>query len=183
MSQAQEVLPRTSNREDAASQVNPDNTDINMLMLRANLENRIALEPLVLQVKAVLIRVEAQMSAFLQLKDVDGQGTTPEQALRQHRKLTEFKKTHAFLRRTIREFDQYSVDIEKSHHNVIRMAKIRAETRAIQQKEAECTVFADLLRKFMIILEEQLPPEYYAALQRRINRDLDDLQTRCATQD
>jgi hypothetical protein len=65
--------------------------------------------------------------------------------------------------------------IEDGHARLIKLSKVRAETRLKNQAAQQVGIFVMLLDRFALILEEQLSPEDLAAFQKRIAKELSEV--------
>lgn len=154
-----------------ASGLDPYDTDIDMLHLRARLQNRIALEPLVNAIADFYLKQEQEICKQLKMK-LDN-GLTVEDVIRQKRKITKVKKGLRFLRTERKKLSKFSREIEVAHLKLVKAVQTRAETRALEQKAKEPGIFVELLQKLMTALREELPPESFRGLVRRMEQDLD----------
>ncbi len=77
----------------------------------------------------------------------------------------------------LKQTSTFTAQLEKRHSNVIKMSKIRADTRVKNHAGQQADAFMVMLKRLTVILEEQLSPGDFAAFQKRIAKDLKDIPT------
>lgn len=142
-----------------ARQVDADCTDDNMLYLRAYQQERMEVQP------SLRRAAEAanQLKERLQNEGVEAADLRDLQNL--------VKETRLLIQRVSRAQET----IENGHARIIRMAKIRAETKVKNSAARQLEVFTVMVKRLVVVLEEQLSPADYQALQARIARDLEEV--------
>lgn len=161
-----------------ARQLNPDSTDEDMLYLRAYLEEMKDLRPEVEQLRAPVQKLAELLSTLL-TQDVPQEGEVTVEALLDM--LEKGREFTALTRATLDLFskvEKFSKDLEGRHARLVNLSKIRSETRLKDAAAQQLDVFTLMSRRFMAILNEQLDAPTYAALQKRIERDLAELPAR-----
>jgi hypothetical protein len=155
----------------------PDATELDMLHLRARIENALQLEPSAEEVRTTLDTLLDELHTFAALP-VEGESLTVDGVLN-------VLGTLDRLTRYIREADRllgklltFERAIKNDHERVIKLAKTRAETRKANAAAAQLDAFAILVRNFLTVLKEMLPPEIYQALPVRIRKDFESISKR-----
>ena len=143
-----------------ARQIDADNTDEDMLYLRAYLQALREEQPSVEQLATPLLRLKVQFE---------------EQATADLKLGNSSRETANLLRqveRVLQDVTGYTGQLEKRHERLIKLSKVRAETRLKDHAAKQVEAFAMMVDRFQMILQEQLSAEDFAALQQRITRDL-----------
>ena len=156
-----------------ANGLDPDDTTVDMYILRAVLELKIAIEPVVKALLDETVSEGEELQDWLATKPDEAGGLTVEEYLRKIRRLSPVRERQRNLRGDRKRYLKFIESIEKSHHKVIRAVRIRSEIRELDRKASEITVLKEQLGKLMTILQETLPPASFQGLQRRMVQDLD----------
>lgn len=77
-----------------------------------------------------------------------------------------------------RDLSSFEREIKNDHERLIRIAKVRTETRKVNTAACQLNAFSLLLSNFMTVLSEMLPPDFYRALQVRIKKDFEMIPRR-----
>ncbi|ACO45494.1 hypothetical protein Deide_06472 [Deinococcus deserti VCD115] len=156
-----------------ARQVNADHTDEDMLYLRAYLQQLKEVHPSVGQLAAPLEALQGQLQA--------GCMTSPDKGSEPACRATEAPAEVLHLvretARVLRDITGFTEQLERRHERLIKLSKLRAETRLKDSAARQLEVFTLMLSRLQLILEEQLSPVDFAALQQRMARDLSELPT------
>lgn len=161
-----------------ASGLNPDATDEDMLYLRARLQQLQNLEP---SVETVLGQLEPLLASLYDWQEQpvkDADGLTVAQV---SDKLSFFSKLATDVDKVagaFKKFLQLEKAIEMRHERFIKLAHTRADTRVKNKAGEQLDVFSLLLSRLMVVLQEQMTPEMFLALQHRMERDLNELPRR-----
>lgn len=146
-------------------QLDIDCTDEDLLYLRAYLgelkEQRPSLHLLEEPVQDLLKALEGHVSCQLE----------PDQLQQHHEIFAGIRETRLLLRQLL----GYTAQLEKRHARIIRLCRVRAETRVKNRAADQLDVFAVMVQRLMAVLEEQLQPAEFEALQCRIAHDLAEL--------
>ena len=151
-----------------ARQLKADSTDEDMLYLRAYLQEMRERRPDLAALEQSLDRLTQTLEA-LNLRD-DGQdqqggGASPNES---HDLLNLMQET----RQMWKLVTGYTAQLEKRHAQLIRLSKLRAETRLKDSAAQQLDAFTLMLSRLMVVLQEQLSAPDFAALQARMARDL-----------
>lgn len=142
-----------------ARRVNADCTDEDMFYLRAYQQER----------------MDAQPSLSRLAESADRLSDRFQGEVREAADLPALQNLMKETRRLIRQVCRAQEEIEKGHARLIRMAKIRADTRVKNHAAQQLEVFTVMVKRLVVVLEEQLSPADYQALQARIARDLEEV--------
>lgn len=149
--------------------MNADNTDEDMLYLRAYLaemiEGRPALNTLEQPLRALTQHLESR-SALSSIPRADD-----EVVLSEHELGALVRETRELLKMVT----SYTEKLERRHERLIKLSKVRAETRLKNSAAQQVEVFSILVRRLQVILEEHLSPAELAALQQRFAKELSEL--------
>lgn len=141
-------------------QIDVDNTDEDMLYLRAYIEDakdrHAALRALPPLLEHLTQRLELRLANEKYEQSDDFQ----------------LRESTTDTYRLLSLIESSSKAIEKKHTQIIKMSKARAETRLKDNVGRQMDVFLMLLKRMMIVLEDQLSVDEFNALQQRISRDL-----------
>ena len=162
-------------------EINPDATDENMLYLHAHLE-------LLMQSSPGLDIIDEPRRAFQEgLEDmlaegplIQGEITVPK-IIRMVDPVTALGDLADTLSSVLGEAMKTEEELFKRHERLIRLSKVRAETRLLNSNAMQLDAFMTMLQRLLAILYEQLDPQTFAALHRRIERDLLSLAERVLT--
>lgn len=158
-----------------ARKLNADHTDEDMLYLRAYLEEMKGLRPSVEALSLPLQELAEATNSFANELVAEEGDVTVERVLDHLNRAKDWQAlTHTTLK-VLKRVESVSKDIEARHARLITLSKVRSETRLKNEAVHQVTVFSLLVRNFMVVLEEQLSPADFAALQRRIEKDLAEL--------
>lgn len=161
-------------REYQERQLDPDTTDEDMLYLRAYLdeakEMRKDIEPL----RLLLEKVTDELADFRSLIVPDENVSVDKliDMLERGREVTDLTRQ---LNTLLKQTTSYTKDLEGRHKALIIMAKTRAETRLKDAAARQLDVFTLMVRRFMVVLSEQLTVSDFEALQKRIEADLSEI--------
>lgn len=162
-----------------AAGLDPDDTDPDMMHLRARLENLMRLEPLMTKLAEALEEYLTDREKWLQQPVEDGgKNVTVEQVLLDLDRMDDYRRAIAPVRDMHREAKSWMLQMERRHETIIKMARLRADTRLKNKAAEELSVFVMMVRRLMIALSEQLPPDVFAALQKRFERDLSEVHVK-----
>lgn len=157
-----------------ARQVDPDLTDEDMLYLRAYIEEKKELRPDIEAVRIPLEQITGDLAEFLGFI-VPDENVTVESVIDMLERGKELNALLNSLNRLLLRTTQYTKDLESSHARLITMSKVRAETRLKDAAARQLDVFTVLVRRFMVLLSEQLTAKDFEALQKRIENDLSEV--------
>lgn len=161
-----------------ARQLNADCTEEDMLYLRAHLEELRSVLPDLEVLRAPLQDLRYRLEELLTEAVSTQEGATVEGVLEL---LGHGKEWGAFTRtvlHSLQEIQKFRKDIENQHTRLIHLSKVRADTRLKNAAAEQLEVFDLMVRRFMVVLQEQLTPQQFEALQKRIARDLSELPQR-----
>ncbi len=161
-----------------ASGLNPDATDDDMLYLRARLQQLQNLEPSVEAVLGQLEQLLVGLEAWQGEMVADADGRTVAQVLDELGRFSQLATGIDKVAGAFKKFLQLEKAIEIRHERLIKLANIRADTRVKNKAGEQLDVFSLLLSRLMVVLQEGMPPEMFLALQRRMERDLNELPRR-----
>lgn len=157
-----------------ARNVDPDLTDEDMLYLRAYIEEKKELRPDIERIRQPLQEAVEQLEDFLTciVPDENVSVDSIIDMLERGKELTDLLRG---LNLALKLTTSYTKDLEGSHARIINMSKIRAETRLKDAAARQLDVFTVLVRRFMLLLSEQLTARDFEALQKRIEHDLSEV--------
>lgn len=155
--------------------VNPDATDEDIFYLRANLADMEQYGPEVHEAKNqtrdLLVRLEGMRNRPV----VDADGATVEEVLEQLGKRKDFEKLIRTLGEAEQTLEEFTRELEKQHELLVRLVKIRADTRLKESAGQEHELYQMLLLRLRAILEAQLPRDVMVRLMKRIEHDYSEL--------
>lgn len=144
-----------------ARQLDPDQTDEDMLYLRATLAVH-------RREHAALKGLDEVFLGFSTLLQVDGTlGRLPPSV-----DLATLQAMIEDAKKLTRLHLRVSQRIEKGHERLIKLAKVRAETRLKNSAADQLAVFTLMVERLDAIFKETLPPETYLTLQLRLAQEL-----------
>lgn len=157
-----------------ARQVNPDDTDEDMLYLRAHIEIMMDKVQDVSALDKPIEDILTMLGEFrtLIIPDEGVSVDTLVDMLDRSRDVTQLALSLSTLLGQVRK---WSSDLEGRHARVITMGKVRAETRLKDAAARQLDVFTLMVRRFMIVLSDQLSPADHEALQKRIEHELAEI--------
>jgi hypothetical protein len=157
----------------------PDDTDPDMLHLRARISNDLALEPKVEEAEVALGGLLEALASFPTLQvSGEGKAATVEDVLVALGELNAFVAKVREVSRLWDKMHRFANEIKNDHERIIKMAKARAETRKANAAARQLDAFSMLLSNLMVVLAEMLPPDLYRALQVRIQKDFSEVSKR-----
>lgn len=142
-----------------AQRLDPDATDDDMLYLRAELEQRKR------ELKELGETLELLANINGQLRTVAESSTGPLEVQELTREVNLLMGKRLSLSRRI----------EKGHERLIKLAKIRAETRLKNGAANQIGQFMLMIERLTDIFQETLPPDVHAALQARLAKEFEAL--------
>lgn len=145
-----------------ARKLNVDCTDEDMLYLRAYLAERKEQRPAFTRLQTPLMNLQRVLDNGL-----DGISGAEQRA----ELLAGVREVGMLLN----QIGTFTAQLEKRHSNIIKMSKIRADTRVKNHAAHQVNAFMVMLERLTAILEEQLSPQDFAAFQKRIAKDMNDL--------
>ena len=167
-----------------AELLDPDETDTDMLYLRAYLEELRTLSPSTEELQELWATWYQALRLFLEETRRAGV-TQPEsgpwsvdQILEQGARLDVLVTVLAPGILLLKEWMRVSADLEAGHTRLIRRAKVRVQTRARQSVAAQLAVFTEMVARLIPIQAEILPTSYAQALQARYAKELNALPGR-----
>ena len=160
------------------SKLDPDQTDNDMLYLRAYLEEMKSLRPEVEALRGPLQAFAERMEGVQALPVAGEDELTVQAVLELLERGSEWATTLRTLQSMLGTLDKYTQGLEDRHARLIALSKVRAETRLKNAAGMQLDVFTVMLRRLMVILREQLSPEDLAALQQRVATSLEELPQR-----
>lgn len=143
-----------------ARKLNPDATDDDMLYLRAMLECQRRDLAAFEEIEGLVVKLREHLQQAVPLDQEEAQ------SLRHV-----LSETQAVLTKRM----TLSKRVEKGHERLIKLAKVRADTRLRNRAAEQVGVFMVLVQRMQVIFEETLTPEAHAALQARFARELQDV--------
>lgn len=160
-----------------AREVDPDQTDENMLYLHANIEVLQSRAPAIDGLDLPIARLLEGLTVFGQAV-VPAEGVSVEEVLKMTEQTPVFTGLLRDLTAALKQLRGYNADLQSQHARVITLAKVRAETRVRDSAGEQLEVFALLLGRTMKIIREQLGSQDMAALQKRLDRELQEVPAR-----
>lgn len=142
-----------------ARRLDPDDTDEDMLYLRAELEQRKREMKELGETFHLLAAINKQLR-------VVGQSSM---------NLPEVQNLTQEINMLLAKRVPLSRRIEKGHERLIKLAKVRAETRLRNRAAHQVGQFMLMVERLSDLLEETLPPDVYAALQVRLAKEFEAL--------
>lgn len=155
-----------------AQGLDPDDTEEDLLYLRAYLAELKTLLPLVEKLEAQLAPILEGYDALLALVPADGDGHSIAQLMQVLPALREIGTTFRAAARLQQRLERFGASLERRHVRLIRLVKLRKETELKQRAVADPIYFKAQLVRLKLILERELPPPAYLALQKRFEKDL-----------
>lgn len=160
------------------AKLDPDATDEDMLHLRARLQRLQALEPSGKELAEELEVLLEDLRDWHVERVKDADGLTVAGVLETLGRLSEVTDKVVKVRGAFERFTSLQDAIEARHARLIKLAQVRADTRVKNKAAEQLDVFTLMLRRLMTVLQEGLSPEDFLALQRRMERDLNELPKR-----
>lgn len=157
-----------------ARQIDPDNTDDDMLYLRAHIELTMDRVQDISALDTPLVDVLEKLAQFRRLI-VPDEAVSVDAVVTMLDRSRDLDQVTGSLEKLLAQSRKWNSDLATAHARVITMGKIRAETRLKNSAAQQLDVFTLMVRRFMIVLTEQLSPADYDALQKRIEHDLAEI--------
>lgn len=148
-------------------QIKLDCTDADMLYLRAYQQERMDQRPQWLVVGEALRRLQKHLEGDLD----DTSQEASDVSKKQLDSASMLRESRLLLRQVSLAIQQ----IERGHERLIKLSKVRAETRLKNRAAEQAEAFTLMVERLMVVLRTQLSSEDFAALQTRIERDLADV--------
>lgn len=162
-----------------ARQLDPDATDDDMLFLRAYIDANRELVPDSVTVLDDLLAIGRELQEFRRAPVAVDTGTVSvERALRMLGRYEDLAYVLATHGESVKTFVAITSGIEERHANLVRLAKVRAETRFKDASAQQLDAFTLMVDRLMLILAEMLPRDSMEALQERMKRDLKEASVR-----
>lgn len=146
-------------------QLKLDCTEEDMLYLRAYQQERMEQRPQWLAVSESLRRLQA-------LLDADPEVTAQKASTQEQLGTADLLRESRLL---LRQVSLAVQQIERGHARLIKLSKVRAETRVKNRAAEQLEAFVLMVERLMVVLQAQLSPSDFAALQTRLERDLAEL--------
>ena len=161
------------------AQLDPDATDEDMLHLRARLNRLYQTGPSALE-------VETQLKTTLaELERLNGERVrrkaeprTVENVLSELEALTVWADVAAEAGRLFEQFLKHDDAIQKRHIQLVKLAQTRATTRVKTSTGEQLEVFTLLLERLLLVLESELDPDTFSAIQKRVQTELSEVPKR-----
>ena len=162
-----------------AEGVNPDDTDEDMLLLRAQLEELRDLRPnfMELHVSAALLVKRLTQALSTDLPE-EGEEMTVDRFLIAIERMEEVEALIRAFETLAKTSLQRAKSIEDRHAKLILMAKVRADTRLKNAAAEQLDVFTVMVKKLSKINEEVLPANLFESLSLRYAQELNEVPKR-----
>jgi hypothetical protein len=151
-----------------------DDTDSDIVQLRARVQNLIADEPGINATREALAELLDAIDAWLQTSLAD-EPITVNRALEIAGILN---AVDAAVRRASKLYNKlvfYDERIKRDHERIIHLVHKRADTKVKMAAAEQLDFFTMLVKRLYIVLSEMMTPEQFLALQKRIMKDYEDL--------
>ena len=152
-----------------------DATEDDMRYLRAYLNELMSMRPQVSDATEALEHLTDHLRQFLAARPADMPAMTVQQVLDEARELQALNRSIEPAVRLWRDLQQFTSTLETRHERLVRLAKVRSETRFKDSAARQLDLFTMLLKRFMLVLSEMLPTDIYEALMKRVQKDFDEL--------
>lgn len=147
-----------------ARRLDPDDTNDDLLYLRAMLECQREDLNTFSSTETLLLIVQARLQEYMHSEEAPDLETV--QALREL-----LREANTVLAKRL----VLSKRVEKGHERIVKLAKIRADTRIKNSAAQQVGAFMLMMERLTTIFEETLPPDLYLALQLRFDKELKDV--------
>lgn len=160
-------------------QINPDDSEEDMLYLRAYIEvmkERVPdIDALGQLIEAVEESADALMEVLVELDGEESKTLSATDFLNAINRYQAYAGACKSVGRLLARCTAFTEGMEQRHERLVVLGKVRAETRLKDAAGRQLDLFTMLLRRFMVILGEAVTPEQLMAFQTRLSKEMEEL--------
>jgi hypothetical protein len=151
-----------------------DNTDSDIAHLRARIQNLIAEEPDHSELKEAMAELLDDLTEWRHTALAD-EAMTVDRALEIAGMLNRVNAAVARAGKLYSKLESYDERIKRDHERIVHLVHKRADTKLKMAAAEQLDVFTMMVKRLYIILNEMLTPDQFLALQKRLEKDYNDL--------